>query len=227
MPVRVPSSPEREVGTKIPLCVPPQVWVYLDALDVRFADINEGNRPLFASFGAFFNPSHHRGQNHQICDCSQTRHAIVLPFCNLNYVCISDGFASSIFFHVNFPCLGRCKHVCISFLLPPAVRLFLSFETLPTCLTHRPLLIKLAIILATSLDVAQQYFLCCRAGLPLICSHFFRLTLDALKLQQCSNLYGLQLSFTRSRRVPLALSTFFTKHTFLSLVFLFKYFVSI
>ena len=65
-----PSPPEWEIGREIPLYVPLQMCIYSDILDVNFTDTKEANWLLYGSFNVFFDPSHRRGQNHNICYCA-------------------------------------------------------------------------------------------------------------------------------------------------------------
>src|ERR1700743_2107703 len=102
----------------------------------------------------FFNPSHRRGENHNICDCAQTRRAIIVPFSILNYVCMWERFAFILCCRVHFSYFERYERVLTPFLLPLMVRSFLLSETLLTYLRRCLGLIERANTPSVSLDVA-------------------------------------------------------------------------
>src|ERR1700743_2999566 len=102
----------------------------------------------------FCNPSHRRGENHNICDCAQMRCTIIIPFWLLNYVCIWEWFASLLCCHVHFFYFMRYECVLTPFLLPLMVHSCLLSKTLLTCLRRRLGSIKLTNISSVSLDVA-------------------------------------------------------------------------
>ena len=141
----------------------------------------------------FFNPSHRRGENHNICDCAQTRRAIIIPFWVLNYVCMWKWFALFLCYRVHFSYFERYARVLTPFLLPLMIRSFLLSETLLTCLRRRFGSIKLANILSVSSDDALRFFLCGRSGSSLLFSHCFMLTRVKSELWKWTICYGVCL----------------------------------
>ena len=141
----------------------------------------------------FFNPSHRRGENHNIRNCAQMRCAIIISFWFLNYVCMWELFPFFLCCCIHFSYFERHERVLTPFLLPLMVRSFLLSKTLLTCLRCRLGSIKLANIPSVSFDVALWFFLCGRSGSFLLYSHCFILTWVKSELSKWTICYGFRL----------------------------------